>query len=303
MSHVRKYIAVTLLILLYGAAVNAQVNIKVFANRDKILIGEPIQLTVEAFTPLGVPVQWFNADTIPHFEINGKSKVDTAQDMDGKKIVQTLTITSFDSGRWQIPPFEVMVAGQPYYSDSIQVDVAFTPFNPNDDYRDIKDIIEISNPGMKYIPWVVGLIAAVALALLLIIYKKRRKKPLDEKQVHVPQLSAYEEAVKALNELRKKGTAEMGEKAYYTIMNDILRRYVSRKFNISTFERTNEELVMQIAKLNIPRDAFLSLTQSLRMADFVKFAKYRPSEPDNLDNLDVVRSSIEILDNNLASAV
>lgn len=298
-----KYITAIIFTVLCSIAATAQVSVKAFADRDKILIGEPIQLTVEAYVPLGSQVQWFNADTIPHFEISSGSPVDTVENMDGKKIVQTLTITSFDSGRWQIPPFEVLVAGQSYYSDNLPIEVAFTPFNPNDDYRDIKNIIDISNPYMKYVPWAVGLLAAVALALLVIVYKKRQKKGETERRVEVPQLSAYDEAVKALDELRKKGTVEIGEKAYYTSMNDTLRRYVSRKFGISTFERTNEELIMQIARLNIPRDAFLSLAQSLRMADFVKFAKYRPSEPDNLNNLDTVKTSIEILDNNLASAV
>ena len=58
-------------------------------------------------------------------------------------------------------------------------------------------------------------------------------------------------------------------------MNDILRKYVSRKFSVSTFERTNEELILEISRLGIPRDAFSSLAQSLRMSDVVKFAKYR----------------------------
>jgi hypothetical protein len=303
MSVVHKYITVLIFTLLYAAAVSAQVSVKASADRDKILIGEPIQLTVEAYTPLGVPVRWFNSDTIPHFEINNRSRVDTVENMDGKKIVQTLTITSFDSGLWQIPPFEVMVAGQPYYSDSLQVDVTFSLFNAADDYRDIKDIIDLSNPYMKYIPWIVGLIAVIALALFIIVYKRRNITTVVETKIEVPLLSPYEEATKGLDELRKRGAAEMGEKAYYTALNDVLRKYVSRKFSISTFERTNEELIMQIARLKIPRDAFLSLSQSLRIADFVKFAKYRPSEQDNRDNLDTVRSSIEILDNNLASAV
>jgi hypothetical protein len=298
-----KYITAIIFTLLWCYTAAAQVNVRATADRNKILIGEPIQLTVEVYTPLGTPVQWFPMDSIPHFEINTLSPVDTVENMDGKKMVQTLSITSFDSGRWQIPPFEVVVNGQPYYSDSLPVDVAFISFDPKEDYRDIKDIIDVSNPYMKYIPWAVGLIAAIALVLLIIIYRRMRKKKAVEKKIEVPLLSPYEEASRALDELRKKGTAQMGEKWYYTSMNDILRNYISRKFSIATFERTNEELIMQIARLNIPRDSFLSLAQSLRMADFVKFAKYRPSEEDNLNNLDTVRSSIEILDNNLASAV
>ncbi len=93
------------------------------------------------------------------------------------------------------------------------------------------------------------------------------------------------------------------EKIFYTRMNDILRNYVSKKYGISTFERTNEEMIMQLSKIGIKKDPFNSLTQSLRMIDFVKFAKYRPTEEENKDNFETVKSSIEILDKNFISAV
>jgi hypothetical protein len=86
-------------------------------------------------------------------------------------------------------------------------------------------------------------------------------------------------------------------------MNDILRKYVSRKFSVSTFERTNEELILELSAKGIPKDAFIKLAQSLRMSDVVKFAKYRPSEEDNKNNLKIVTSSIEILDKNFPGAV
>ncbi len=75
------------------------------------------------------------------------------------------------------------------------------------------------------------------------------------------------------------------------------------KFNIPTFERTNEELIMQLSKMNIPKDAFGSLSHSMRITDFVKFAKFRPSEEDNKNNLEIVRKSIKILENSVTGAV
>jgi hypothetical protein len=78
---------------------------------------------------------------------------------------------------------------------------------------------------------------------------------------------------------------------------------VSRKLAISSFERTNEELIIQLSRLNLPQKPFNSLVQALRISDFVKFAKYRPSEEDNINNLDIVRSSIDLLNNYAASVV
>jgi hypothetical protein len=296
-----KHIAVCMILLLAYTVPYAQVSIRVSTDRNKILIGEPISLTVDAYVPLGTSVTWFATDSIPHFYVIDRLPPDTANGIDGKKVTQRLTITSFDSGRWQIPPFEVIAGGQPYYSDSLSIDVAFASFDPRDDYRDIKDIVIVSTPSLKYIPWIIAIAAVAALVLVILLWRKKKRAAAPV--ADTPLLSAYEEAVKALELLRKKGVLPGGEKAYYSSMNDILRNFVSRKFGISTFERTNEELIEQLANIHLPREAFMSLTQSLRMSDFVKFAKYRPSEKDNLDNLNIIRSSVDLLNTRIPSAV
>jgi hypothetical protein len=304
MKHGYKHITGFILLLLACSFLNAQVSVRANIDRDNILIGEPVSLTVEAYVPLGSKINWLNPDTIPHFEILSSSPIDTAENIDGKKISQTLTVTSFDSGRWQIPPFELLVDSQPFYTDSLTIDVTYTPFDPKDDYRDIKAIIEVTNPSMKYVPWVLAGLALISLAAIFILVKNRKFMAAPVKKELTPELSPFDEAMKALTELSSKNIEDDGNiKGYYSEMNDILRKYVARKFGVSTFERTNEELIMQLSRQSIPRDSFTGLMQSLRMSDFVKFAKYRPSASDNKENLNTVRSSIEILDKNFASAV
>jgi hypothetical protein len=298
-----KHITVFIILLLACSFINAQVNVRANVNRDNILIGEPITLNVEAYVPLGASITWNNTDTIPHFEILNRSAVDTSQNIDGKMISQSLTITSFDSGQWHIPSFEIVVNNQPYYTDSILINVTFTPFDPKEDYRDIKDIIEVKNPSVKYIPWALAGMVLVSLTTIIVLVRRRKFTSAAVKKEVTPALSPYEEAMKALARLTDKGLTNGQVKTYYSEMNDILRNYVARKFGVSTFERTNEELILELSKLSIPKNAFISLTQSLRMSDFVKFAKYRPSDQDNKENLDTVRSSINILDKNFISAV
>lgn len=280
----------------------AQVTIKATTDRDKILIGEPITLSVEAYIPLGSDVAWFKSDSIEHFDVTKRSSIDTANNIDGKKISQTLTITSFDSGQWIIPPFEVSIGGKPYYSDSLTVDVGFISFDPKEDYHDIKDIIVVVNPVLKYIPWIILATAILSLTLILLLWKKTKRPPAAPVRNNIAKYTAYEDAMRSLAELKNRGS-HGNEKAYYSEMNDILRTYVSSKFGISTFERTNEELILQLAAMNLPQNPFTSLMQSLRMSDFVKFAKYRPSEEDNNNNLEIVRSSIDLLNNYSGSAV
>ena len=297
-----KHIITVIFLLVTSLYMNAQVNVRSNIDRDNILIGETVSLTVEAYTPIGANVTWFNADTIPHFDMVRKDAVDTLQNIDAKKISQHFEITSFDSGQQYIPPFEIVVDNRSYFTDSIPIAVSFAPFNPDEDYRDIRDIIEVKKPPVEYLPWLIIGIAAICMAIIALLWRRKRTVAVV-KEKWVPALSPYEEAMKALAQLALKNVNNGEVKGYYSEMNDILRRYVSRKFSVATFQRTNEELIIELSGKGIPKDAFINLAQSLRMSDVVKFAKYNPSEEDNRNNLKIMTSSIEILDKNFPGAV
>jgi hypothetical protein len=94
--------------LFFSALVsNAQnkVTIKSGIDKNKIVIGEQIHLTLEADFPLQEPMRFFTIDSIAHFEILERKKIDTVDDRQGIKLSQSLTLTSFDSGHWTIPSF------------------------------------------------------------------------------------------------------------------------------------------------------------------------------------------------------
>ena len=293
----RFYKNIIVFAVLIVAAVSSfgQVMVKASADRDKILIGEAINLSLQANFPLGEPVTWFPLDTIPHFEFINKGKIDTVESIEGKKLTQQLVITSFDSGRWEIPKLELRVGNKAYFTDTISIEVAFAPFDPAADYRDIKAIEEIVNPNTKYIPWVIAAVTLISLLLMIYLLRKPKRVATEErKPVH--KLSPYDEAMQALAVLRKNGFVQNGQvKIYYTQLNDILRTFVLRKLNINTLEKTNEELIIQLKQLNMSGDFFTQLAQSLRMSDFVKFAKYQPGQSDNEKNFKTVEEAIKRL--------
>jgi hypothetical protein len=296
-----KHIVAIVVFLSVYSFLSAQVYVKASVDKNAVLIGEPVLLTLEAYIPLGEQVTWFSLDTIPHFEFLKRPKADTAESIEGKKITQVLTITSFDSGQWEIPQLELKVSKQSYYTDTLLIDVGFAPFDREADYRDIKDIIDVNNPNTKYIPWIIGAATLVSLALIIYVLRTRRPAVVQEK-IEVPKLSPFEEAMQALAVLRKKGFPQNGQvKGYYTELNDILRVFVSRKLNITTMERTNEEMILQLRDLNLSKDSFSQLAQALRMSDYVKFAKYQPGTEDNEKNYDIIQSAIQTLNNNMAS--
>lgn len=292
-----KYIVTLVCLLTIHSFLNAQVYVKASVDKNQVVIGEPITLTLEAYIPLGQQVIWFPLDTIHHFEFLNKPAPDTVESIEGKKITQVLTLTSFDSGQWEIPQLELKVLKQSYYTDTLLIDIGFIPFDRDADYRDIKDIIEVSNPDTKYIPWVIGALVLISVALAAYFLRKRRLVAEVTKK-EIPRLSPYEEAMQSLSDLRKKGMPQNGQvKWYYTELNDILRVFVFRKLSFASMERTNEELILQLRQLNLSRDSFSQLAQALRMSDYVKFAKYQPGSEDNERNYEIIQSAIQTLNN------
>ncbi len=289
-------ILLTLFMIVHTGAQSQQVSVKAAVDKTTILIGEPIKLDLKATVPTGIDFNWFKTDTIPHFEIVDEGKQDSSKDINNKVYSQQLIITSFDSGSWTIPSFVLQSGKKRFRTDTFSINVTYSPDDTARGYHDIKDIIAVKNPDNPYIPWIIGAVAL--LALLGIIYFLRRKKPAPKPVLEpVSKLTPIEEAMQRLDELRKEDLIRKGEvKSYYTRLNDILRWYVSRKFGISSLEKTNDELVMQLRDTRLSHPDYTLLAQALRMADFVKFAKYTPSTEDQEEAFQVIKNSISKLE-------
>jgi hypothetical protein len=264
-------------------------------DRNRILVGEPVQLTLEADLPPGLTAGWQVPDSIPHFEFIRKGNLDSVETSSGKTYKQILTITSFDSGLVVLPPLVMIAGNKKLYTDSIRIEVSYSPFDPKQDYHDIKDIIALDNPNVHYIIWIVLAISLVSI-FLVIFFIRKKESTQESKQEIAAKRTPYEEAIQALEELRKQQLPEKGQvKLYYTRLNDILRLFVLKKLKMATMEKTNEELIMQLRQMKFSAAQFSQLAGSLRMSDFVKFAKYQPMQQDNEKNFQVIESSVQIL--------
>ena len=295
-----------ILILLLSLTVAAQphgghhsngpaIKVKVSLDRQEIIIGQPVHMLVEAFVPGSVPLTWPALDSLPHFEWLEKGGLDSIRKTDEQYYRQYFTITSFDSGAWAIPQLPFYSGNKKYLSDTVMLRVNYSKFDPKQDYHDIKDIIDIPNPYAKWIPWGVGAVTLIALAL--VVWLVTRKKLL-QRTVEAPLviLTPYEEAIRQLEELHKQGAGVDGQiKIYYTRLNDILRLFVLRRLGIASMAETNEELIGQIRRLPLTARQFDELAETLHMADFVKFAKYQPGAEDNERSYQVIRQSVDHL--------
>ena len=68
-------------------------------------------------------------------------------------------------------------------------------------------------------------------------------------------------------------------KEFYTELSDIVRRYLERRFDVMTFEKTREEILEQLEKrlAHNKREFLDEACPILSDFDLVKFAKWIPS--------------------------
>lgn len=263
-------------------------SVKASVSKNKILIGEPLELTVETyFSPESMKKATI-IDTIPHFEFLEKPVMDTIDKNGGLHIKRIYKITSFDSGHWIIPSF--ILAGK-IKSDTIGIDVVFSDFDPEQDYHDIKGIIETEPPEKNKQWWyIVGGVLLFSAALYFFL---RKKKPAAVSVAYEKPVDAYAEAMHSLEELR---VGSFSVKAYFTRLTDIFRLYVFRKKGIQSLQRTTDDLVMQLKNAGFKKDEFDRLSSSLRLADFVKFAKYNASDDDKAISFSNVLAAIKSIE-------
>lgn len=259
------------------------------ADKSRILIGEQFQLNLRAEFPESEPIRFFNIDTIPHFELLEKLKIDTQNTSEGTILTQQIRMTSFDSGQWVIPRFFL---GPELSTDSIRVDVVFSePFDPGQSYHDIKDVMDVKMEEEKeeWWWWVAG---GGMLLLLLLAWVLLRKKEAKPAAPTVP-VDPFAEAMEELERLRHRHEET---KFYYSGMVDAFRKYLDRKKGISSLQKTTDDLVVQLKGLSLPGQLFDDLSQALRLTDFVKFAKYEPAVQDGTFVWDTIREAIRRID-------
>lgn len=299
MTDMRKellYIGMVVSVLLLGIGATAQsvpagISADISADKQAILIGEPIRLTLTVRADKNQLAFADVPDSFPHFEVLSKSKIDTVSSMGQFQLQQVVTVTSFDSGRWVIPSFDL--PGTNIVTDSFTVDVGYMPMKSGDQLRDIKDII----PVHVNLPWLLIIGSALVLIVLVVLFvraiRSRKKTPGKRADVR-SSLPPYEEAVRALEALGIPA-ASAGIKPFYTSLDDIIRRYLTRAFDWKASQYTTTDILMKLPDIMTGADERSELAEALRLGDAVKFARYFPESAWQEKSLGQVRKAIDTL--------
>jgi hypothetical protein len=235
-------------------------------------------------------VRPFKIDSIPHFEILSSSKPDSQEQGNELLVQQSFVLTSWEIGGWMIPAFTY----EGKTSKVRAVAVSFSPFNPAQDYHDIKDIIEVEKPPRKNWYWyLLGLLLLLVLVILLFPAGKKQ----DATSPPPPKITyGSKEAMNALAKLEKEYDT-LSSKIFYTELVDILRSYLRLRIKTDPFTTATEMLAGKIAEMPAPSDLKEEVIAVLTQADLAKFARHEAGNDEKLMALQSVKKLIQSTDN------
>lgn len=263
---------------LYGKAITPDVKAK--ADTNQIRIGEQFRLNLSATITSGNRVTFpFLADTFNHFEIVNKSPIDTVLSKDKKELTlqQQLTLTSFDSGFFVIPPMAFVISESKektdtFLTEALLITVNTVPVDTTKEIRAIKSIIDIPFPWTEYILYLI--LSLAIIALIVYLYKRFKKKGISIIIPKIPERPAHEIALDGLRKIEEEKLWQMGfTKKYYSEVTDILRQYIERRFSINAMEQTTDETLNYFSNGFVQEEDKEKLSFILKLADMVKFAK------------------------------
>ena len=275
--------------LLVPSNLCAQNNpVKVEIDSNKRVIGDKITVKVTAIQKKGEQVLWNHPSLTAHqLELIDSVKIDTIKNGDEITYKQEYHITGFDSGRFYFPSFQFafIKSGAKdkkiINTDSLAIFISRVPVDTAQPIKPIKEPVPIPDK-IKNLLWyyILGGLAliAIALAIFFLIRSRKKKGEFEKIQLKPP----YEEAMLAIEKLRKDRLWEKGEvKEYYTAITDILRRYISRRWNNDAFEMTTAEIMRAIKREKVEGPERRQLKAILELADLVKFAKHLSVPEEN----------------------
>jgi hypothetical protein len=280
-------------------------QVKVSVDKNNILIGQQINYHVETSMPDNTfRLNWFSIpDSLGTFVVVSKNKIDSSTSNGNLIFSQDITLTNFDSGRQVIPSLKSIVSPLDndstfnFYTDSIPINVSYSPLDSIEPFHDIKTIIEVQNAWPWWV-WGIIILGALLLIALIIFLVKRFKKKKDTTSLFTSNLSPFDEAMESLSVLEKENLLVNNKvKEFHTRLSDIFKRYLSRLTNTNKLYLTTDEILIELPEYNLSKNDIANFANCLRMGNAVKFAQYIPPTFENEKCFSEIKNIITIINN------
>ena len=253
----------------------AQVRTKV--DTTSIRIGEELRISFEIQADSIDLVVFPDQQTFMPLEVIESYATDTTYSNSKIKYRKQYGLTQFDSGRYTIPRQKIIFNNTFVLSDSINVQVRDVVVDTTKQKMfDIKPSMAVAKAPFK-VPTGIYWFILLAGVIVLVWYFLRRKKKKEQAKKQLP---AYQEALVALQELDSSSyLIQNNAKEYYSLLTEIVKRYLDREVDNAALESTTQELIERLNTLkksgnfDFKTQDIKRLDTILKRADLVKFAK------------------------------
>ena len=303
MKGIMKKLPLVLLLLIYIAlcprlrAQTAVVEAKIATA--EIFIGEQTEIMLSATSDTAQRVRMpqltagmLLTEGVEVLKVGRDSVVQNPDNAARKQTFRTITITSFDSALYRIPPFIIEVDGREYETSSLPLKVETVDIDTLhlDQFFGPREIAE---PPFHWSDWRGLFFKAIALCLLLclLLYlyiqqaAKRRLLPrLRLRPTPPPHVWAKTE----IDKLNTQTDLRADAKKYYTKLTDILRSYLQKRYGFDATQMTSGQIVENL-RIRLQGGEAGEVTAELReilsVADLAKFAKLQTRMDEDSANL------------------
>ena len=277
---------------LASAAQSPRPVVSASLDRDSMAIGDRFTLSVQVDKDIMQVVDFPSFEggmMTDRIEVLAESGIDTLS-RDGRRVslAKKYLLTTFDEGIYSLSGFPVLyidknVVDTLESSDSLRLMVS--TFEIDTAKSTIYDIKAPLRPSVKFGEWslwaLCGIVVLAFIVLMIyMIVRWRKGRPIFGQPK--PKLPPHVTAIRALEALSNQKLWQNGKhKVYYTRLTDIMREYLKERYGIQALEMTSDEIMSALSAVELGDKSRSDLSQLLKTADFVKFAKFAPSAEQN----------------------
>lgn len=269
--------------VLYTLHAAEEITVTIQPARSILTIGDVVPLTItvqhpaeDRLLPTALGPTW------GPFEVRSQSPVQTTQQSNGSaSSQQVISVTLWQTGSFATPPLTLQVLDaqgnqHPITATAISLTVNSVLQTGDESLRDLKPQATLPLP-VRW-PWIAGGLLAILLIGAGLWWWLRRTAPLSAQPISIPDLRpAYQIALDEIARIEGLHLPALDRyKEHYTLIIDVLRRYLQATYGIPALDQTTDELRRTLRNTPLPVEQRDVLFTMLSEADLVKFAKVTP---------------------------
>ncbi len=275
---------------------SAEVLFEATVNRDTCTLGDPVLLKLRIRRGSEDAVALVqNEDFLAPFEVRRQMPPVVRQAPGGGvEETQAFELAVYRLGVIEVPSLVLRVrtaAGDSGLIASEPIPVVVRGVMPAgmSDIRDVKPPVDVE---ARIPAWFWFAVAALAgfVGAVIWFWRRRRSRPV----VDPPPPIHWPDEVRKILRMR---LLENGEyKRYYSLLSEVMRRYLEDCIRVDAMERTTYELVHDLERVPVGKAELSALDGLLTEADLVKFAKFQPQHENAEDAAEAVLDLMRRLD-------